>query len=171
MDLGRGDGAVVLTTRPVCSGLGPAARAVPVGQMVCGLVGAPQADKRAANLGPVCAGRLPGVSRAGALHPGATAGPAPGHVITRAARGGATCGRGWAVEEGKQQYKRRAGVEGTLSQAVRSYGLRSARYGGRNLQSPTGQHVATAAALNIDRLVAWLISARGRRRGPPALPR
>jgi transposase len=63
--------------------------------------------------------------------------------------------RAWfASEEGKHQYKRRAGVEGTLSQAVRSYGLRYARYrGGAKTHL---QHVATAAALNVDRLVAWL---------------
>jgi transposase len=57
------------------------------------------------------------------------------------------------VAEGKQQYKRRAGVEGTLSQAVRSYGLRYARYWGT--AKTHVQHVATAAALNVDRLVAW----------------
>lgn len=57
-------------------------------------------------------------------------------------------------EEGKQQYKRRAGVEGTLSQAVRSSGLRYARYWGA--AKTHLQHVATAAALNIDRIVAWL---------------
>jgi hypothetical protein len=85
-----GAGGRRLYHRPVCGGLGPAARAVPAGHMVRGLVGAPRADKRAAALGPVCAGRLPGVSRAGALHPGATAGPAPGPATTCAVRGGAS---------------------------------------------------------------------------------
>jgi transposase len=47
--------------------------------------------------------------------------------------------------EGKQGYKRRAGVEGTLSQGVRSYGLRCVRY--RGLEQTHLQHVATAAAL------------------------
>jgi transposase len=62
--------------------------------------------------------------------------------------------RAWyGSAEGKQQYKRRAGVEGTLSQAVRSYGLRYARYWGT--AKTHVQHVATAAALNVDRLVAW----------------
>jgi transposase len=56
--------------------------------------------------------------------------------------------------EGKQAYKRRAGVEGTLSQGVRGFGLRCARY--RGLEKTHLQHVATAAAMNIDRLVAWL---------------
>ena len=57
-------------------------------------------------------------------------------------------------EEGQQGYKRRAGVEGTLSQGVRSFGLRCARY--RGLEKTHLQHVATAAAMNIDRIVAWL---------------
>jgi transposase len=62
--------------------------------------------------------------------------------------------RAWsASEEGKQGYKRRAGVEGTLSQGVRSFGLRRARY--RGLEKTYLQHVATAAAMNMDRLVAW----------------
>jgi transposase len=59
-----------------------------------------------------------------------------------------------ASEEGQQLYKRRAGVEGTLSQGVRAFGLRRTRYWG---EAKTHlQHVAIAAAINIDRLVAWL---------------
>jgi transposase len=57
-------------------------------------------------------------------------------------------------EEGQQSYKRRAGVEGTLSQGVRGFGLRYARY--RGLEKTHLQHVATAAAINVDRSVAWL---------------
>ena len=56
--------------------------------------------------------------------------------------------------EGQQAYQRRAGVEGTLSQGVRGYGLRCARY--RGLEKTHVQHVATAAAINVDRIVAWL---------------
>jgi transposase len=59
-----------------------------------------------------------------------------------------------ASEEGKQLYKRRAGVEGTLSQGVRAFGLRRTRYWG--VAKTHLQHVAIAAAINIDRLVAWL---------------
>jgi transposase len=63
--------------------------------------------------------------------------------------------RAWyASEEGRQRYQRRAGVEGTLSQGVRAFGLRRSRY--RGLEKTHLQHVATAAAINIDRLVAWL---------------
>ena len=63
--------------------------------------------------------------------------------------------RAWyASDEGTQCYKRRAGVEGTLSQGVRAFGLRRTRY--RGLEKTHVQHVATAAAINIDRIVAWL---------------
>ena len=51
-------------------------------------------------------------------------------------------------------YARRAGVEGTLSQGVRAFGLRSARY--RGLAKTHLQHVATAAAMNVQRVTAWL---------------
>jgi transposase len=60
----------------------------------------------------------------------------------------------YAREEGQRQYARRAGVEGTLSQGVRAFGLRRTRY--RGLPKTHLQHIATAAAINIDRIVAWL---------------
>jgi transposase len=56
-------------------------------------------------------------------------------------------------EEGRQLYAQRQGIEGTISQSVRSFGLRRARY--RGLAKTTLQSVATAAALNLDRLAAW----------------
>jgi len=63
--------------------------------------------------------------------------------------------RAWyASEEGRQRYQCRAGVEGTLSQGVRAFGLRRTRY--RGLEKTHLQHVAIAAAINIDRIVAWL---------------
>jgi len=63
--------------------------------------------------------------------------------------------RAWyASEDGRRQYQRRAGVEGTLSQGVRAFGLRRTRF--RGLAKTPLQPVATAAAINIDRLVAWL---------------
>ena len=63
--------------------------------------------------------------------------------------------RAWYTsEEGRQRYQCRAGVEGTLSQGVRGFGLRRSRY--RGLEKTHLQHVATAAAINIDRIVAWL---------------
>ena len=63
--------------------------------------------------------------------------------------------RAWyASEDGRQRYQCRAGVEGTLSQGVRAFGLRRSRY--RGIENTHLQHVATAAAINIDRIVAWL---------------
>ena len=61
--------------------------------------------------------------------------------------------------QGRRLYARRQGVESTLSQGVRAFGLRRTRY--RGLAKTRLQHVATAAALNVARLDAWL---RGRPR-------
>jgi len=68
-----------------------------------------------------------------------------------------------ASEEGQQLSKRRAGIEGTLSQGVRAFGLRRTRYWG--VAKTHLQHVAIAAAINIDRIVAWLDER------PPAMTR
>lgn len=56
--------------------------------------------------------------------------------------------------EWKERYSSRAGVEGTISQGVRAFGLRKARYTG--LVKVHLQHILTAAAINIVRMVAWL---------------
>jgi transposase len=58
-----------------------------------------------------------------------------------------------ATKEGRRRYGRRAGVEGTFSQGVRAFGLRRSRY--RGLARTHLQHVATAAAINLERLAAW----------------
>lgn len=50
-------------------------------------------------------------------------------------------------------YDRRAGIEGTISQGVRCFGLRRSRY--RGLAKTHLQHTATAAALNLGRLANW----------------
>jgi len=52
------------------------------------------------------------------------------------------------------QYRARAGIEGTLSQAVHTMHLRRARYIG--LAKVHLQHVLTAVALNLARVAAWL---------------
>ncbi len=57
------------------------------------------------------------------------------------------------TKEGRRLYAQRQGIEGTLSQAVRAFGLRQARY--RGSAKTSLQHVATAAAINLDRLAAW----------------
>ena len=58
------------------------------------------------------------------------------------------------TEEWKERYDRRAGVEGTLARGIQVLGLRKTRYIG--LAKTHLQHVMTAVALNIVRLVAWL---------------
>ena len=58
------------------------------------------------------------------------------------------------TKEFKQAYAKRAGIEGTISQGVRVMGLRRSRYIGQ--EKTHLQHVATAAALNIVRSMAWL---------------
>ena len=60
----------------------------------------------------------------------------------------------YASEEGRRQYACRAGVEGTLSQGVRAFGMRRSRY--RGLAKTHLQNLAIASAINLDRLVAWL---------------
>src|SRR5215475_3022270 len=60
----------------------------------------------------------------------------------------------YGSEEGIERSKQRAGVEGTLSQGVRAFGLRRTRY--RGLPKTHLHHVAIAAAINVDRIVAWL---------------
>jgi transposase len=58
----------------------------------------------------------------------------------------------------KRLYRVRAGIEGPFSQTTRNTGLRRARYIG--MQKTHLQHVLTAVATNIVRLVQW-------RRGVP----
>jgi transposase len=59
-----------------------------------------------------------------------------------------------ATVEYKEEYGKRAGVEGTISQGVRVCGLRRSRYAG---EAKTHlQHVATAAAMNVLRISDWL---------------
>lgn len=65
--------------------------------------------------------------------------------------------------EFKERYNQRAGVEGTISQAIRVADLRHARYFG--LAKTRLEHVLIAVGLNIRRLGAWWAET------PPALTR
>lgn len=58
------------------------------------------------------------------------------------------------TDEFKQLYKKRAGVEGTISQGVRTYGLRSSRYIGQ--EKTHLQNIISAVAMNLVRLDDWL---------------
>lgn len=62
------------------------------------------------------------------------------------------------TEDFKELYAARAGIEGTISQATRTKGLRQSRYLG--LARTHLQHVATAAAINIVRVCNWLTGER-----------
>ena len=64
---------------------------------------------------------------------------------------GATAGMEY---ERARTYQTRAGIEATLSQAVRGMGIRRARYDG--LHKTQVQHVATAVAINVVRIDAVL---------------
>ena len=57
-------------------------------------------------------------------------------------------------DEGRNEYRTRAGIEGTISQAVRRGTLRRSRY--RGLEKTHLQEVATATAINIVRAVNFL---------------
>ena len=61
-----------------------------------------------------------------------------------------------ATQEFKTAYATRAGIEGTLSQGIRAFGLRQARYRGQGKVHL--QQVFTATALNLCRMHAWLTS-------------
>jgi transposase len=57
------------------------------------------------------------------------------------------------TKEFEQDYSRRAGIEGTISQAVGRFDLRRTRYYG--LTKTHLQHIATACAINLSRFFAW----------------
>jgi transposase len=54
----------------------------------------------------------------------------------------------------RRRYRKRAGVEGTISQGTRAFDLRQTRYIG--LAKTHLQHLFTAAAINLARAVLWL---------------
>jgi hypothetical protein len=58
-------------------------------------------------------------------------------------------------DQWRETYKARAGIEGTISQAVRGPDLRHARY--RGLAKAHVQNVMTGMAINLTRLGAWFL--------------
>lgn len=59
------------------------------------------------------------------------------------------------TQEWQERYDRRAGIEGTLARGIQVLGLRQTRYIG--LAKTHLQHVFTAMAVNLSRLVSWLV--------------
>jgi len=72
------------------------------------------------------------------------------------------------TEDFKQRYKKRAGMEGTISQATRAFDLRRSRYLG--LAKTHLQHLATAAAINLTRTVQWIEAANKPKVAPYRAP-
>jgi transposase len=79
---------------------------------------------------------------------GLTLHPKAQHLALQAAR------ERQQTERFKEDYKRRAGIEGTMSQAAFALGMRRTRY--RGLQKTHFHHLATAMAINLQRFVDWI---------------
>ncbi len=75
----------------------------------------------------------------------------PEHEALHAAR------RHQQTPQFRERYAARAGIEGTISQGVRAFGLRQCRYVGH--AKTHLQNLATAAALNFCRVYDWLTEA------------
>nr|WP_184875981.1 IS1182 family transposase [Sphaerisporangium siamense] len=58
------------------------------------------------------------------------------------------------TDQWKNRYQARQGIEGTIAQGVKAFGLRRTRY--RGIAKTHLQHVLIAAAMNLARLDAWL---------------
>jgi transposase len=58
------------------------------------------------------------------------------------------------TEAFRQNYALRAGVEGTIAQAVQAFEMRRCRY--RGLVKTHLQHIITATAMNLVRIADWL---------------
>ena len=54
----------------------------------------------------------------------------------------------------KKEYSKRLGIEGTISQGIRGFHLRQCRNIG--LAKTRLQHILIAAAINLERIYAWL---------------
>lgn len=67
-----------------------------------------------------------------------------------------------------ERYAGRAGIEGVVSQGVRAFGLRQARY--RGLAKTHRQHVATVTAINVGRVIGWVNGIPRQRRAARGSP-
>jgi hypothetical protein len=72
------------------------------------------------------------------------------------------------TKEFKDEYSKRAGVEGAISQGARAFGLRRPRYVG--IAKTRLQHLATAAAINLRRVSYWLAGIDRKKRDARHLP-
>lgn len=58
------------------------------------------------------------------------------------------------TKEYRKEYNRRSGIEGTISQATRGFGIRRSRYIGE--EKTHMQQVVSATAINVVRATNWL---------------
>jgi transposase len=70
--------------------------------------------------------------------------------------------------EFRQQYRKRSGVEASLSEGVRAHGLRRARYVG--LVRVSVQHLLTAASINLKRVARWVAGLKREEQRAAGLP-
>ena len=56
--------------------------------------------------------------------------------------------------EFREKYRSRSGIEGTISQGVRAFGLRRSRY--RGMEKTHLQHLIIATVINLVRVLAWV---------------
>jgi len=71
------------------------------------------------------------------------------------------------TDQFKLSYRQRAGIEGTISAAVRTYGARRSRYIGQS--KTTLQEWLIATAINLKRAARWLMGDRPKGTRPPGL--
>ena len=135
--------------------LGGPRRDVSAGQAEHRLVSREGCQRRVRRHGLVCSAHLSGLSAPGTVHHGTgdraehdVRFPPERHEMLLAARARQQ------TPEFHDVYQARCGIEGTFSQTTRNTGMRRARYIG---QPKTHlQHLFTALATNILRLVRWL---------------
>ncbi|MFG3228460.1 transposase [Kitasatospora sp. NPDC048194] len=126
--------------RPVlrCAGSRPGDSAGEVARGGCGRVAFARADCRPCPIRAQCTTAAPHLGRVLEIH------PEPIHT-TRMRMQAEQDTPQW-----RETYRARAGIEGTVSQAVRGPGLRRSRY--RGLAKTHLQNVLTGMAINISRL-------------------
>ncbi|MCC7263789.1 MAG: transposase [Candidatus Latescibacteria bacterium] len=97
---------------------------------------------------------LPGLQNTGAMHPLGEPGANPQTPPPAPKAGRLSESRQWYESEaGRREYHHRAGINGMISQGMPAFGLRKTRC--RGLAKPHLQQMATATAMNIDRIFVW----------------
>ncbi|WP_425473708.1 transposase [Streptomyces tailanensis] len=142
--------------------LGPTAGNVPPRQDQLPAGDAPHPGPRIPSV-PLRQGRLPDLPGPSPVHRLGLRAPLDRPASTTVARDPGPNRLDQQTEQWQRRYAVRAGIEATLSQTVRSNGLRRTRY--RGLAKTHVQHVLTAMACNLARTADWIAETpRGRTR-------